>query len=188
MCERCNQKEANVHITKVINGVKTELHLCDECAKQSEDINMNFSFNFGMPMSFQNILDGFVEMLGGTPKNYDEEVCPVCKMTFNDFRNKGRLGCGSCYTSFSTKITPIIKRIHGNIEHTGKVPLRTGGEFKLKRDIQKLKDELKLAINKEEYERAAKLRDEIKNLESKLKDGRVNNICHGFFQNHLMRE
>ncbi|CDF58932.1 protein-arginine kinase activator protein McsA [Thermobrachium celere] len=168
LCQRCNQKEANVHITKIINGVKTELHLCDECAKQSEDINVNFPINFGMPMSFQNILDGFVEMLGGAPKTYEEEVCPVCKMTFNDFRNKGRLGCGRCYSAFSQKITPIIKRVHGNIEHTGKVPARTGGELKLRRDIQRLKEELKIAINKEEYEKAAKLRDEIRYLESKL--------------------
>lgn len=170
LCQRCNQKDANVHITKVINGVKTELHLCDECAKQSEDINM--SFNLGMPMSFQNILDGFVEMLGGVQKTYEEEVCPVCKMSFNDFRNKGRFGCSSCYTSFAPKITPIIKRIHGNIEHTGKVPKRTGGEFKVKRDIQRLKEELKIAINKEEYEKAAKIRDEIRKLESQLEGER----------------
>lgn len=170
MCQNCNQREANVHITKIVNGVKNELHLCEECAKQKQELNMTH-FNFGMPLSFQNIFEGFVEASGNIPHYIKEErECPVCHLKFNDFKRTGMLGCGNCYNAFKDDMTPLIRRIHGNIEHTGKVPARTGGALKVRREIGRLKEELKLAVNHEEYERAAKLRDEIKNLESKSND------------------
>jgi protein arginine kinase activator len=170
LCQSCNQKEASVHITKIINGVKTEMHLCDECAEQ-QDVNLNTQFGFGMPMSFQDILEGFFEAMGGmSPHVVEKEHCPVCNMTFDDFRRTGRFGCSNCYKTFNRDAVPIVKRIHGNIKHTGKVPGRTGGVIKIKRNIENLKEQLKTAINNEEYEKAAALRDEIRNLESKLNE------------------
>lgn len=172
ICQNCNQKEANVHITKVINGIKTEMHLCEECAKQKNEFSTGSYFGFGMPLSFQNILDGFVEAMDGTPKYIKkEETCPICGMTFENFRETGRLGCANCYKAFEDQMIPLIRRIHGNIEHNGKIPKRAGGMLKVKKDIEKMKDELKNAVNHEEYERAAKLRDEIKKLESKMNNG-----------------
>lgn len=168
ICQSCNQREANVHITKIINGVKTEMHLCDECAK-NQDVNMGNVFNFSSSMSFQNILDGFFEMMGAAPKQIESTQCPVCHMTIDDFRKTGRLGCGNCYKTFEEDVTPLIRRIHGNIQHTGKVPGRTGGVLKIKRDVDVLRDKLKNAITSEEYEKAATIRDQIKELESKLK-------------------
>lgn len=168
ICQSCNQREANVHITKIINGVKTEMHLCDECAKK-QDISGGNAFSFSSPMSFQNILEGFFEMMGGVPNQIESLECPVCHMTIDDFRKTGRLGCGNCYKTFEDDVTPLIRRIHGNIQHTGKVPGRTGGELKIKRDIDVLREQLKNAINSEEYENAAKIRDQIKELEQKLK-------------------
>jgi protein arginine kinase activator len=169
MCQNCNEKEANVHITKVINGIKTEMHLCEECAKQKNEFNTGSYFGFGMPLSFQNILDGFVEAMDGTPKYIKkQETCPTCGMSFENFRETGRLGCANCYKAFEDKMTPLIRRIHGNIEHNGKIPRRTGGILKAKKSIEKMRDELKNAVNHEEYEKAAKLRDEIKELESKM--------------------
>lgn len=169
LCQKCNQREANVHITKIINGVKTEMHFCEECARESQEVNMSIPLTFGMPMSFQNILEGFMEMMGGIPQQLIEEIsCPVCHITFESFKQTGRLGCGNCYSAFSDNIIPLIKRIHGSIQHTGKVPKRSGGILKIKRDIDKLKNELKIAVANEEYEKAAKLRDEIKRLEERL--------------------
>lgn len=169
ICQSCNQREANVHITKIINGVKTEMHLCDECAKK-QDVNIGSTFNLSSPMSFQNILEGFFEMMGGVPKQIQSLECPVCHMTIDDFRKTGRLGCGNCYKTFEEDVTPLIRRIHGNIQHTGKVPGRTGGVLKLKRNIDNLRENLKKAINSEEYEKAASIRDQIKELEAKLKN------------------
>ncbi|KRQ86080.1 UvrB/uvrC motif protein [Caloramator mitchellensis] len=169
LCQNCNQREANVHITKIVNGVKQEMHLCEECAKQKNEFNMINPFNLATPMSFQNILEGFFEMMGGVPQQIPEPVtCPVCHQSFDEFKRTGKMGCANCYRTFNNEITPIIKRVHGNINHTGKVPKRTGGILKIKRDIEKLKEELKIAIMNEEYEKAAKIRDQIKELESKL--------------------
>lgn len=168
LCQNCNKKEANVHVTKVINGEKTEFHLCEECAKKNPEMGINFNSNmaFGMPLSFQNVVESLFEAMGGmTQIASEEESCPVCSMTFDEFRRTGKVGCGNCYSVFSNNMMPLIKRIHGNIEHTGKVPARSGESLKLKREITKLREELKNAVTNEEYENAAKLRDEIRKLE-----------------------
>jgi protein arginine kinase activator len=169
LCQNCNQREANVHITKIINGDKTELHLCEECAKQKQEFNISSTFSFGMPLSFQNIIDGFYDVMGGTHYLREQEKrCPVCNITFEDFRRNGRLGCGNCYSAFRENIVPLVRRVHGNIEHSGKVPKRTGGVLKIKREIDRLKEQLRVAVTNEEYEKAARLRDEIRDLESKI--------------------
>lgn len=168
LCQNCNLKEANVHVTKITNGVKSEMHLCDECAKQNQEIGFQ-GISFGFPMSFQNIVDGLFEVMG-TPKQqrYESAACPICGMTFEDFRSNGRVGCSKCYNVFSNNMLPLIKRVHGNIQHTGKLPKRTGGVLKARRDVEKLKEELKSAVEHEEYEKAAKIRDEIRKIENNL--------------------
>lgn len=170
LCQNCQQREANVHITKIINGVKQELHLCEECARENNEFNINIMnpFSFASPMSFQNILEGFFEIMGSPYQIPEPITCPVCHQSFDDFKRTGKMGCANCYRTFNAEITPIIKRVHGNIQHTGKVPKRTGGILKIKRDIERLKEELRIAVMNEEYEKAAKLRDQIKELESKL--------------------
>lgn len=172
ICQSCNEKEATVHITKIINGVKNEMHICDECARQNQEYNIMSQGNLGFSLPFQNILDGFFEVMGApaqTP-SVEEKVCPVCNMTFEDFRRTGKFGCSNCYSAFEPKIMPIVRRIHGNIQHTGKVPKRTGGMLKLQRDVEKLKEQLKIAVGNEEYESAAKLRDEIRRIESSMEN------------------
>lgn len=167
-CQNCNSKEANVHVTKLINGVKSEMHLCEDCAKHKQEFSIS-TVNFGFPMSFQNIVDGLFEVMGA-PKQHINEVsrCSVCGMSFEDFRSVGKVGCSNCYETFSANMLPLIKRVHGNISHTGKIPKRTGGLIKFKRDVEKLKEELKLLVANEEYEKAANIRDEIRTLENEL--------------------
>jgi protein arginine kinase activator len=167
-CQNCNANEANVHVTKIINGVKNEMHLCEECAKHKQELGIN-TISFGFPMSFQNIVDGLFEVMGSPqPITTQGEVCSVCGMTFADFRNIGRVGCSNCYNTFSKNMLPLIKRVHGNIQHTGKIPKRTGGIIKVRRDVEKLKEELRSLVENEEYEKAASVRDEIRNLENEL--------------------
>lgn len=171
LCQSCGQKESSVHITKIINGNKVEMHLCEDCAKQKHDFNINSSLNFGVPLSIQNILDGFFETFSETPKTMNDEIsCPVCHKTLSDFRRHGNLGCGNCYKTFKDSMVPIVRRVHGSTEHTGKVPKRAGGAMKMKREVDKLKEELNILVKNEEYEKAAKLRDEIKELESKINE------------------
>lgn len=167
-CQNCNIKEANVHVTKIANGSKSEMHLCEECAKNKQEFGVN-NVSFGFPMSFQNIVDGLFEVIG-TPKQVlsPGEICSVCGMTFVDFRNSGRVGCSNCYYTFSKNMFPLIKRVHGNIQHTGKIPKRTGGMIKVRRNVEKLREELRVLVENEEYERAANIRDEIRSLENEL--------------------
>lgn len=167
LCQNCNKKEATVHIVKNINGNKTEIHLCDECAKQ-QDISLSVPFGIQEPMSIQNILESFFEMMGGiAPQSLSTRTCPVCNMSFEDFKRTGMFGCSNCYNTFKREAMPVIKRIHGNIQHTGKIPGRSGSEMKKKREIEALKEELKAAVSNEEYEKAAELRDKIRDLEGK---------------------
>jgi protein arginine kinase activator len=168
-CQHCNEKDATVHVTKIVNGVKSETHLCEECARQKQDLGFSNSVGLGFPISFQNIMDGIYEVMGSAQQITSKEIqCPICGMTFEDFRSTGRVGCGECYETFSSNMLPLIKRVHGNIQHTGKVPKRTGGVIKVTNSIAKLKDELRKLVENEEYESAAMVRDEIRRLESEL--------------------
>jgi len=165
-----------VHLTKVINNYKTESHLCAVCAKQSGiDPGKELGFLFEPNFSFHNLLAGLLEHEAGGHKegfsSYLEttEKCPTCGLTFTDFRKIGLLGCAKCYRIFSESLEPLLRRVHGNITHTGKVPKRTGGKVRLKKEIEDLRRKLQDAIRREAYEEAARLRDEIKAKQEKLK-------------------
>lgn len=174
-CERCKKRPATVHVTKVINNHKTESHLCAVCAQESGvDPGKELGFLFEPNFSFQNLLAGFLENEFGAQKAFSPyqegtEKCPTCGLTFTDFRKIGLLGCANCYRIFSESLDPLIRRVHGNINHTGKVPKRTGGKVRIKKEIEDLRRQLQEAIRREAYEEAAKLRDEIKAKEEKLK-------------------
>jgi protein arginine kinase activator len=163
-CERCNKNEAKIHLIKLINGRKTETWLCEKCAKELSDIPVKVSMTEGEGLPLQNILSGFFETLD--KKKKIEIVCKNCGLTYSQFKNNGQLGCSKCYESFEDFLRPRIKRIQGDLEHIGKIPVREGNEFVQRKRIKKIKEELQKAVIKEEYERAAVLRDEIKSLES----------------------
>jgi len=171
ICQVCNKRPANVHMTKIINGVKTELHICEQCANEKEGLNLNGQMPvFNAPFSFSNILAGLMDFTGAGSMQYTPQKqlkCPGCGLDYENFRKTGQFGCSECYESFGDRLEPIFKRIHGNTQHTGKVPKRTGGLIRIKKDMEKLKYELKRAIENEQYEKAAELRDKIKLLESK---------------------
>jgi protein arginine kinase activator len=146
-------------MTKIINGVKNELHVCEQCANEKEDV---------VPFSFSNILAGLMDFTSGpglAPSAQKQIKCPSCGLNYEEFKKTGRFGCSQCYSSFGDRLEPLIKRIHGNTQHTGKVPKRTGGIIRVRRDIEKLKYELKRAVENEQFEKAAELRDKIKSLE-----------------------
>lgn len=170
LCQICNKRSATLHMTRIINGEKTEMHICNECAKEVEGLNFNIEIpNSDMPFSFSNILSGLMDFAAGNSIAYQGQrtiKCTGCGLDYEEFKKVGRFGCSNCYSSFNEKLDPIIKRIHGNTQHTGKIPKRSGEQIKIKRDIEKLKYELKKSIENEEYEKAAELRDKIKNMEN----------------------
>lgn len=167
LCDICKKNQANVHITKIVNGVKQELNLCEKCAKEMGNFNIGSEMiNFASPFTFQNILSGLMDYVS-QPTTTEKKVEPACKncgMTYSEFREKGYLGCSECYKNFSSTLMPVIKRVQGNVEHTGKIPNKLCKGLIVKRQLLKLKEELQKAVAAEEYEKAAEIRDKIKDI------------------------
>ncbi|NEU32432.1 hypothetical protein GN156_16940 [bacterium LRH843] len=167
ICQECNQRQASLHFTKIINGEKTEFHICDQCAKEKGE-----QFPGTNSFSIHQLLSGLLHF--EQPKKSEQDtslakkelVCDKCEMTYSQFTRAGRFGCAHCYKSFNSKINPILKRVHsGNYKHSGKLPKRIGGGIQLQREIEDLKHQLKLYVVNEEFERAAELRDKIRLLD-----------------------
>lgn len=167
LCQRCNEKEASVHLTKIVNGEKTELFLCKECAEETGQISFESSDSF----SFQNLLAGILKpQLGeaSLSQTGKDLVCENCGLSYSEFSQEGLMGCSRCYDIFGSRLDPLVKRIHGSTEHQGKVPQRRGGDLRIRKEIDDLKKEMQKAVDKEEFERAAEIRDQIKELKQEL--------------------
>lgn len=163
-CERCQQNEAKVHITQFINGVKQDTHLCETCA-QSLKINLGLP---QFPINNLNNLLSFLSKSSGIDKKATENRCPNCQIPYSKIAETGFVGCSECYRHFSTQLEPLLQRIHGAKRHRGKIPKRAGESLMLRREIDDLKSGLKEAVGRENYEEAARLRDQIKELERKM--------------------
>jgi protein arginine kinase activator len=168
LCERCQERPATVHLTKIVNFEKTELHLCEVCAKQAgNELGILIEPNF----SFQNLIAGLLEgdlNLYQQPSTAKPVCCQSCGLTFSDFRKNGLLGCGDCYRYFREGMEPLLKRLQGGTTHNGKVPKRTGGKVRLRKEIDDLKRQLQQAVAQEDYENAARLRDEVRRRQAEL--------------------
>lgn len=163
-CEECKQRPAAVHFTQILNGQKKETHLCEKCAAQKGAVMFNLEGQLGIP----NLLGSFFGShynMQGMNANTAQAVCPNCGMKFIDIRQTGKLGCADCYNAFDRDLEPILRRIHGNNQHIGKIPAREGESVLLKKKIEELKNQLHQAVVSEEYEKAAEIRDAIKELE-----------------------
>ena len=166
LCTHCNEREANTHIKRIINGKKEEMHLCEECAKELGVMN-EFSFEpFTMDSFFGNLLGAgaaAINSLSGVDR------CTYCGTAFNDIVNSGRVGCSHCYDKFEKKLNPSIEKLHGKVKHIGKSVSYTEEEETKEpepemSELEKLKAELKLAIQEQRFEDAAVLRDKINDL------------------------
>lgn len=173
ICQECNQRPAALHFTKIINGEKTEVNLCEKCAQEKGEM---FMFTGGSGFTFNNLLAGLLNTDPTVQKQnqntfHQEEIlqCSGCSMTFPQFIKVGRFGCAHCYETFKDQLPPVLRRLHsGNWSHSGKIPKRIGGGIHLKKQIETLKSELKELIQQEEFEKAAQIRDEIRTLEKDL--------------------
>lgn len=176
LCENCGKNYANVRYTQIINGVKKEISVCDECSKKLGIDHLNFD----MPIDFASYLGEFFGAYENTnilPIIQEEKQlqCPNCETTFEEFINNGNFGCKECYNAFQTKIDTLLKNIHGANRHIGRLgEIKESKKIKKEEKIEeqkednkidKLKKALKIAIKEEKYEEAAKIRDEIKELE-----------------------
>lgn len=176
-CEECGKRPATLHLTKIVNGEKTETHLCETCAKEKGNVIPGVT-NF----SIHNLLSGLLNFDpmnkgtgGASTQSTATQVkpirCETCGLTYTQFSKSGRFGCSDCYHTFGERLDPLFRRIHGNTNHIGKVPERTGGEMKLKKDLEQLKATLKQFIATEEFEKAAEIRDRIRALDQMINQG-----------------
>jgi protein arginine kinase activator len=161
-CDNCN-KPATVHLTEIRGGKKIEKHLCEQCAAQSE----------GLPAvkghtPINELLTNFVMAHSGLQKEMGL-ACEQCGITWAEFRQHGLFGCEHDYEVFEKDLTPLLQRAHeGATHHVGKTPLRMGSAAAAAKprkkmvDITKLRKELQRAVEVEDYEKAAKLRDQIR--------------------------
>lgn len=176
LCQNCNKRTANVHFTKVVNDKKIELYLCEQCAREKGQINLGTAYDLGTPMNIVDFFPGFVGYNLNSPyisQLHKVKKCTGCGMSRDDFQETGKLGCSECYKTFKEQISPLIKRIHGVAKHQGKVPPKFLRKVNATREIQRLKEELNKAVLNEEYEKAALLRDKIREFECKEKGGTV---------------
>lgn len=162
MCEQCGIRPANFHFTKIVNGQKTEMHLCEVCARERGEIMPGHPDAF----SIHNLLSGLLSTHPhGTQLAARPIQCPNCGLTYQQFSQSGRFGCSGCYQAFEDQLDPLFRRIHGNTEHHGKIPIRSGHKIGLKRKLEDLKRLLAKKVEREEFEEAAKIRDQIRALE-----------------------
>jgi protein arginine kinase activator len=161
-CQSCKKQPATVHLTDITpQGDKRERHLCDACA-QEEGITPKPQPH----VPINEILSGLV-VQKSVIQQLAELTCPHCKLTFVEFRNTGLLGCPSDYDAFEKALIPLIERAHeGSSHHIGKVPRRLAAPLAVENDLIRLRRELNKAVDDEQYEAAARLRDRIRTLET----------------------
>ncbi|MDO4550694.1 MAG: UvrB/UvrC motif-containing protein [Planctomycetia bacterium] len=167
-CQKCN-REATFHITELLGGKPQELHLCSEHAQeyleQTQDIapaTSNVATALAHHMAQQMSLSKTSKELD----RMDEEVCPICGMTFFEFRNLSRLGCANDYQFFWKQLEPLLLSIHGEITHVGKRPARAERLSPRFTELIKLRREMQNAVKEELYEIASVIRDKIRKIET----------------------
>ncbi|NOT34050.1 MAG: hypothetical protein HOP12_07760, partial [Candidatus Eisenbacteria bacterium] len=161
LCQICGKNPANVHFTEIHDNKMTEIHVCERCAEEK-------GLQSPTAKSFE-ISDILAGMVDSTTANEEERVgsvqCPRCQLPYSSFKETGRLGCSECYVAFQPQLRRLLRQIHGDTRHRGRHPNREGAGLERSRQVQRLYDELRRALEGENYERAAELRDEIRRLE-----------------------
>jgi protein arginine kinase activator len=163
LCDLCGKNPATVHLTEIVDNQMTELHLCEDCAREKSS---QMEQEFGLA----DLLAGLAEF--GKPQEEKDVVeikCLQCNLTYADFKKIGRLGCSECYNTFRRYLSPLLKKIHGSNRHLGKSPMKVAKVTRKRLDLQELRTRLAKAVEAEEFEEAAKIRDQVKELEKKQK-------------------
>jgi len=157
-CEKCKKNAATVVMQQSSNGMKSDLYLCDDC---SGDIEIS--------LLIENIFNSFLGKVYTNSQEVKRTVaqptCSHCGITFEEIRQDGILGCAICYQSFYNILEPLLINTHTAITHEGKFPKRAGIHLKRERDISKLRTYMQQAIDEENFDKAAILRDKIRHLD-----------------------
>ncbi len=172
-CEICGKKKATVHLTELVDEQMSELHICEDCAREK---SVQMEQQFGLA----DLLAGLADFGKPMPeKAAPQQVlqCAHCATTYQEFKKHGRLGCSECYRSFQAQLGSLLKKIHGASKHSGKSPMNVKQPLDRPEEavvesaagdsLDELKQQLQQAVLCEDYERAAQLRDKIRVMEKK---------------------
>lgn len=168
-CDLC-KKPATVHLTDVSNNSKKELHLCEECAR-GQGVTIKSYLN-KEPTEGSAVLSKLAQAQEADLSGAEKDLkCPRCGITYRTFRSTGKFGCPNDYVVFRAPLQSLLDKIHGAVQHKGKVPSRTGEELVRQQELRSLREDLEDAVRGEAYERAAEIRDRIYELENREKSG-----------------
>lgn len=157
-CELCHENEASVELKQVVNGVSRELHVCKGCAEKNV-------LDVDAPESLSDLLFG-VGKPDSVKLDDPTRVCPVCRMRLSEFRTRSRLGCPSCYTTFDDELSQVLESMHKGPRHEGKVPVKSRHAV----ERMTLDSALQAAVQRQDFEEAARLRDLLIELDRKGPD------------------
>jgi protein arginine kinase activator len=162
-CDQCREREAIIHLTQIVNDQVTTLHLCEKCAAEK-----------GVDSPGAHAKTPLGTLIGAMGKSSEQapaprssDVCARCGATFQDFRESGRLGCPDCYRSFETPLRDLLRRLHGSTHHLGeRYAEREPAALVVDQEqAADLREQLRLAVETENFELAAELRDRLRVLE-----------------------
>jgi Uncharacterized protein with conserved CXXC pairs len=174
LCQKCKKNNAGVFYKEIKNGETKSFAYCSACAEEAQKSG---EISFGVdivPSGLMKDIDSLITGIFSTqskgeptsPSKAREKSCDLCKITIAEIASSGKVGCPKCYDTFADELAGSIKRIHGNVSHTGRTPKLLKDKFDKKKRLRTLKSELQSAIESQEFEKAASLRDEIRALES----------------------
>lgn len=160
LCDSCRERDAVVHLTQIVANAVTQLHLCEKCAAERGVETTVSAPKHPLGEFLQAVQQQLV------PTTVDAGRCPFCNSTMRDFRQTGRWGCARCYTTFEASMRDLLRRVHGSSRHVGRgyEPPRTETMARAS-ELGALREALRRAIDQEQFERAAELRDRIRVLE-----------------------
>jgi protein arginine kinase activator len=164
LCDNCKERDAIINLTQVEHDSKVTLHLCEQCAQQ-KGVETGGAI---MKTPLGNFLGALGKGAALVPATADGVRCPACGSTLRDFRDSGRLGCDQCYVAFDGHLRDLLRRLHGSSQHVGEryeTPGEAGGDSDPRSRLLELKAQLRRAVDGENFELAAELRDRIRVLE-----------------------
>lgn len=166
LCQICKLNEATVRYAEIISGGLTEIHLCQKCAQsEGKPIGADFGFAGLFAAAHPDV------KVPGTAESDAAQECTCCGLSFGEAMSKGWLGCAECYTTFKDGLVPLIERVHGALQHVGKVPSETDSSLRVRGELLRCRSRLRKAVELENYEEAAQLRDQIREIEEGMVEG-----------------
>ncbi|MCL2817976.1 MAG: UvrB/UvrC motif-containing protein [Clostridiales bacterium] len=157
LCQKCKKRPAIIHWVNINNGEKTEEHLCEVCGAEKGQ-NM-----LPPEIGLQKFFPFFA--FGGHPAQSSPGRCPNCGWGLSELEQSGKLGCSQCYDYFRPYVRPVLERIHASGQHKGKIGARAGSAFAKAREIERLRALLADHVRGENFEEAARIRDQIRLME-----------------------